>query len=108
MDYRTGKWTIQRKPGVNLTIRTSAWRHLTSALDPDRHVLVFVWGRFGSQTELGWLVSVNTRDDIATSTQVRPFETRIDGFPVVVVQAQHLEKLNHRTLSYNEGCLLVA
>ncbi|MDH3453493.1 MAG: hypothetical protein OEN20_13870 [Gammaproteobacteria bacterium] len=91
---------------VSLTVRSSAWRHLARTVDPRREELVFVWGVLGSASKSGWTVAVLPRED-----EIYPedhfFRARLGDYMIVVPQSNHVDKLNGRTLQYENNDLSV-
>ena len=94
-------------PDIRITVRRSAWEHLSKYLDTEKNMLVFVWGMHGPQSDPGWTASVIDRDDLPNSANARIVKTKIGNFPVAVPQRQHLRKLNGCTLAYDSNQLKV-
>jgi len=94
-------------PNIRITVRRSAWEHLSKTLDSDKNMLVFVWGMHGPQSDPGWTASVIDREDLPNSANARIVETRIGNFPVAIPQRQHLRKLDGCTLACDADQLRV-
>lgn len=97
LEYSTGEWEISKSPKVVLTVRSSAWRYLTSEMDASDDYLVFSW------TDTGWIAGVLPRS--FPSAQVRAMKARLDQYTIYISQPGQLHKLNGRKLEY-EGCAL--
>ncbi|MDH3451285.1 MAG: hypothetical protein OEN20_02615 [Gammaproteobacteria bacterium] len=94
-------------PNIRITVRRSAWEHLSKSLDAERNMLVFVWGMHGPQSDPGWTASVIDRDDLPYSANTRIVKTKIGEFPVAIPQRQHMRKLDGCTLAYDADQLRV-
>ena len=95
--------------GIRLNVRSQAWDYLASELlDPDRDVLVFVWGTFGADSRADWSVGIFSRDDLPMTTTRRLVESKLGRFSVAIPQRQHMDKLDGRTLSVDSGELTVS
>ena len=90
-----------------LTVKSKAWRHLSITVDPEREILVFVRGQRGDQSGEGWMVSVTLRTDLPEEAESHGYVGALRKYPLLVVQREHLDKLNGRTLSTNSGQLAV-
>ena len=106
MSYPTGAMCVTQS--VKLTVRSSAWEYLSSTLDPDRDVLVFVWGSSGFAASDGWSATVFPRDELPMVANRRLIETKLGKLSIAVPQRQHLEKLHGRTLSMQSRLLTVS
>jgi hypothetical protein len=94
-------------PNIRITVRRSAWEHLSKFLDSEKNMLVFVWGMHGPQSDPGWTASVIDRDDLPNSANARMVKTRIGSFPVAIPQRQHMRKLDGCTLACDADQLSV-
>ena len=94
-------------PNIRITVRRSAWEHLSKSMDASKNMLVFVWGMHGPMSDPGWTASVIDRDDLPNSANARMVKTKIGNFPVAIQQRQHLRKLNGCTLVYDSDQLRV-
>ena len=74
---------------------------------PEREILVFVRGQRGDQTGEGWMVSVTLRTDLPKEAESHGYVGALRKYPLLVVQREHLDKLNGRTLSAKGGQLAV-
>lgn len=94
-------------PNIRITVRRSAWEHLSQSLDVEKNMLVFVWGLQGSKADPGWTASVIDRDDLPNSANTRIVKTNIGEFPVAIPQRQHMRKLDGCTLAFDANQLKV-
>ncbi len=108
MSRNTGDRALSPSPKVTLTIRTSTWRYLEKWVDPKKEALLLVWGRFGNQSDAGWIVSILPHDELPRSQDKRPLRSSLDEYELLVMQPQHVGKLNGRSMLYEAGQLIIA
>ena len=108
MPHATGDWPVTPATGVTLTVRSSAWRYLEEWVDSETETIVLVWGSCGEPSELGWSVAILPRDELPTSQQTTPIELALGDYTLIVLQPQHVEKLDGRMLIHEAGQLIVA
>jgi len=108
MPQTTGDWQLSAADNTTLTVRTSAWRYLEKWVDPEKEVLLLVWGIFGDQSDACWIVSILPHDELPSSQDKRPLKTRLQDYELVVLQPQHVAKLNGRAMLYEAGQLIIA
>lgn len=91
-------------PSLRLTIEGSAFRYLHS-LESDETVYFF-WGVDGRDSSSRWVAFAfpESRDQRSYSN---PFVTRVCGVKVVVPEAERITDLDGRTLTCQQGRLLV-
>jgi len=105
MTYATG--AIHVTENIRLTVSSGAWEYLSAELDPNRDVLVFVWGTCGMRNVAAWSASVYPRDELPMEANQRVVQTKLGKVIVAIPQRQHLEKLDGRTLSILSEALVV-
>lgn len=105
MTYPTGAMHVAEQ--IRLTVSSGAWEYLSSTLDPQKDVLVFVWGTCGLRNVAAWSASVYPRDELPMAANQRMVDTKLGKVAVAVPQRQHLKKLNGRTLSMRQQLLVV-
>jgi len=105
MDTTTGQWRLSDL--FYLTVKKRAWRHLSKKVDPGRDILVFLRGQGADQSEEGWMVSVTSRTDLPEEAELHGYVGALGHYPLLVVQREHLDKLDGRTLSAKGGRLAV-
>ncbi len=91
----------------SLTVKSKAWRYLSTVVDPEQQVLVFLRGQRADQTREDWIVSVTSRKDLPEEAESHGYVGTLGNYPLLVVQRAHLEKLDGRTLSAKGGRLAV-
>ena len=89
---------------IRLTVKTSACQYLDNLRRDE--ALFFLWDVDGVSTPSGW-TAIAFAENKLHSRLGRPFVTSLRGVKVVVPEAQRVENLNGRTLSYEWGKLLV-
>ena len=104
--FATGQYPLTRRKGY-LTVKSSAMRYLADHVDPDDETLVFLWGSFGIDQEPHWLVSACSEASLPGEAQRQGVQGQLDEMSFVVVQSQHLPKLDGRSLVYENGVLAV-
>ncbi len=91
-----------------LRVKSSAYRYLMEHVDPQKNLLVFLWGSFGSDTHPHWIVSVSRRSTLPpNAVQQGHWGELLNGIPFVIVQPEHAPKLNGCTLVYEGGALVI-
>lgn len=108
MSHATGDWPVTPAAGVTLTVRSSAWRYLEEWVDPAAETLLLVWGTCGDRAEMGWTVGILPNDEVPTSGETQPIVLTVRGYPLLVLQPQHVEKLDGRNMIYEAGQLIIA
>lgn len=108
MAQSTGDFRLSNTGDVRLTVRTSTWRYLEKWVDPDKESLLLVWGIFGDQPDACWTVNILPRDELPVSSDKRPLKSKINDYELVVLQPQHVQKLNGRSMLYEAGQLIIA
>ena len=91
-------------PSLSLTIEGSAFRYLHS-LEGDE-TLYFFWGVDGLDSSSRWVAFAFPQRESEPSYR-NPFVTRVCGVKVVVPEAERVSDLNGRTLTCQQGRLLV-
>lgn len=105
--HRTGDYPMTNFRG-HLTVKSGAYRYLKEHVDPGANLLVFLWGTFGPETKPHWLVSVSSRSSLPPNAEEKGvFGELINDIPFLVVQPEHLPKLDGCTLFYEAGALAV-
>ena len=108
MSRRTGQWDVSKStPNVALTVKSSAWRYLSEAIDPETEVLLVTWGSMGSSSEPRWLVSACAKSAIPPRTLDRGHVTRIGDISVVIPQKVRLKDLDGKTLRFDGESLVL-
>lgn len=82
-----------------LNVRSSAWGYLESEMNPEDDVLVLVW------SDVGWMAGVLPREFPGTPGDA--LRANLDGYTVLIPQADRLGELNGRTLQFEADVLSV-
>lgn len=104
--YSTGQYPLTERKGY-LTLKSSARRHLSEHVDARDEMLVFLWGNHGAEREPHWLVSTCRQASLPKEARRQGVQGRIGETAFLVVQPQHLPKLDGRTLVCEAGILTV-
>lgn len=108
MPHNTGDWALSPSPNVTLTVRSSTWRYLEKWVDPKKEALLLVWGIYGDQPDASWMISILPHDELPRSQDKRPLRSSLEEYELLVMQPQHVSKLNGRSMLYEAGQLIIA
>jgi hypothetical protein len=95
---------IPDSPSVRLTVKTSAYRYLEGLRSED--AVYFLWGVDGADSSSRWVAFAFSERQYQISSK-DPFVTQMCGVKVVVPEAQRIADLDGRTLTCQQGRLLV-
>ena len=104
--FATGQYPLTRRKGY-LTVKSSAMRYLSEHVDSNDETLVFLWGTYGADEEPHWLVSACSEASLPDEAQRQGIQGQLGEISFVVVQPQHLPRLDGRSLVCEKGVLAV-
>ena len=82
-------------------------RHLNEQVNVVDEILVFTWGSHGREHKERWAVTPCREAVLPSRTQTKAVRGNISGTPFLVVPSEHYNKLDGRTLTVEDGVLVV-
>ena len=104
--YTTGQFRLSSVKGT-FTVKSGAMRHLDEQLNPLDEILVFTWGTQGQEVDERWAVTPCREAVLPGNAQTRGVRGSIGSTPFLVVPSEHYPKLDGRTLTLEDGVLVI-